>query len=179
VLFEPVADLVLAVGGLQRRELLRLRLGHLLGDLVLNADEHLERRRGELAVGEHGQLVPHLAHALAQVGHRACGRPGRVVELVGQPCGQLTESQQLLPLSDDLALPQAADHVPLEQVHRHREFLLHELSERRGIEHEEPRRPGDPHRRLIDVILARDVGRPGTAVDAALRRAVGLDVDAC
>ena len=37
---------------------------------------------------------------------------------------------------------------------------------------------GHPHRRLVDVLLAGDVSRPRAAVDAALRGAAGLDVDA-
>ena len=81
---EPVADLVLAVGGLQRGEFLRLGLGDLLGDLVLDADQHPQRLGGELAVGQHRELVPHLADALAQVGDGAGGRRRRIVELVGQ-----------------------------------------------------------------------------------------------
>ena len=47
-----------------------------------------------------------------------------------------------------------------------------------GVQHEEPRRLGHPHRRLVDVLLAGHVRRPGAAVHAALRGPVGLDVDA-
>ena len=99
-----------------------LGLGDLLGDLVLDADQDAQRLGGELAVGQHRQLVPHLADALAQVGHRAGGGRRRVVELVGQAGGDGAQRQQLLALADDLALPQAADHVPLEQMHGHREL---------------------------------------------------------
>ena len=96
VVFQPVTDLVLAIGGLQRSQFLGLGFGDLLGDLVLDADQHAQRLGGELAVGEHRQLVAHLAHTLAQVGHGARGGPGRVVELMGQPGRELPEGQQFL-----------------------------------------------------------------------------------
>ena len=44
------------------------------------------------------------------------------------------ERQQLLALAEDLALPQAADHVALEQMNGHRELRLHEAART-------PRRP--------------------------------------
>ena len=116
----------------------RLGLGDLLGDLVLDADQHPQRLGGELAVGQHRQLVPHLADALAQVGDRPRGGCGRVVQLVGQARAKLPERQQLLPLADDLALSPAADHVSLEQMHGHRELSLHERGERVRVQHEEP-----------------------------------------
>ena len=178
VVLQPVADLVFAVGRLQRGQLLVSGLRHLLGDLVLDADQDAQRLGGELGLGHHRELVPHVADALAQVGHRAGGGRRRVVELMGQPGGDGAERQQLLALADDLALPPAADLVALEQVHGHRELRLHEPGERVGVEHEAARRLGQPHRRLVDMFLAGYVRRPGAEVDAALRGSAGLDVDA-
>ena len=89
-----------------------------------------------------------------------------------KPGGDGAQRQQLLALTDDLALPQAADLVPLEQMHGHRELGLHELRERVGVQHEAARRFGHPDRRLVDVLLAGHVRRPGAEVDAALRRPV-------
>ena len=124
VVLEPVADRVLAVRRLERGELQRLGLGDLLGDLVLDADQHPQCLGGELAVGQHRQLVAHLADGLAQVGDGAGGGRGGVVELVGQAGGDGAERQQLLALADDLALPPAADLVSLEQMDGHRELRL-------------------------------------------------------
>ena len=112
VVLEPVADLVLAVGRFERGEFLRLGLGDLLGDLVLDADQDAQRLGGELAVRQHRQLVPHLRRPSRRSARRARGRRRRVVELVGQAGGDGAQRQQLLPLADDLALPPAADHVP-------------------------------------------------------------------
>ena len=82
--------------------------------------------------------------------------------------GTLARYTRDFALAEDLALSSAADLVALQQMHCHRELRLHELRERGRVENEEPRRPGHPHRRLVDVFLAGDVGRPGAAVHAAL-----------
>ncbi len=150
MLLQPVPDLVLAVGGLKRGEFHRLGFRHLLGDLLLDADHHAQGLGRDLAVGEHGELVPHAGHAVTQVGNRSRGRRGRVVQLVSQAGGDGAQRQQLLPLADDLTLPQPTDHVALEQVHSHRKLRLHESGERTRVQHEKPRRLGHPHRRLVD-----------------------------
>ena len=66
--------------------------------------------------------MAHLADALAQVGDRACGGGRRIVELMRQTGSYRAQRQQLLPLADDLPLPQAADFVALEQMHGHRKL---------------------------------------------------------
>ena len=104
--------LLLAIGGLQRRQFLALGFGNLLGDLVLDADQDPQRLRGELAVGQHRELVAHLADALAKVGD-CPGVGGRgVVELMGQAGGDGAQRQQLLALADDLALPRPPTMCP-------------------------------------------------------------------
>ena len=137
MILQPVADLVFAVGGLQCGQFDVLGLGHLLGDLVLNAAPERRSASGvNLAVGQHRELVPHVADALAQVGHRACGGRGRIVELVGQARGDGAERQQLLALPDDLGLSASADEVTLEQMDGHGELRIHEIGELVGVQHE-------------------------------------------
>ncbi len=111
-----------------------------------------------LAPGEQAQLAAHPGDPLAQARRRADGGGGRVVELVGQPRGQRAEREQPLPLADRLAGPLAAEEQPLEQVHRHREPLVHDLREAVRAEHVEPGRLGDPQR-----VAGRPAapGRPG------------------
>ena len=101
---------VLAIGRLQRGQLVIAGLSHLLGDLVLDAHQDAQGLWGELGLGHHRELVPHVADALAQVGNRACRGRRRIVELMGQACGDGAERQQLLALTDDLAV--AACHRP-------------------------------------------------------------------
>jgi hypothetical protein len=137
-----------------------------------------QRLGRELGFRHHRELVPHMADTLAQISHRAGRRRRRVVELVGEPCGDRAERQQFLALTDDLALPPAADLVPFQQVHGHRELGLHEPRERVGVEDEATRRLGEPYRGLIDVFLAWHVGRPGAEIHAPLRCLTGLNVDA-
>ena len=178
MVFQPVADLVFAIGGLQCGQLVVAGLRHLLGDLVLDAHQDAQGLWGELRLGHHRELVPHVADALAQVGNRACRGRRRVVELMGQARGDGAERQQLLALANDLPLPHATDHVPLDQMARHRKLRLHKARERGSVQHEAPRRFGQPDRRLVEVLLAGHISRPGTEVDTALRRTAGLDVDA-
>ena len=100
VVLEPVTDLVFPIGCLQCGQLLRLGFGDLFGHLLLNADKYPQRLRGELAVGHHRQLVPHLADTLAEIGHGPRGGRRRVVELMGQARGDRAESEQFLALTE-------------------------------------------------------------------------------
>ena len=97
---------------------------------------------------------------------------------MGQSGGDGAQRQQFLSLTDDLALPQPADLLPFEQVHRHRELRLHERGERVGVQDEEPRRFGHPHRGLVEVLLAGHICRPRPAVHPALGGPAGFDVHA-
>ena len=173
VAVEPVAELVLEVRGLHRRQ--RRCVAHLLDELVLRHHQLLQLRAGELPRRDHGELVAHAGHAVAQgVGGAArCG--GGVVELVGEPGRELAQGQQPFPFGDlgvGLAHPQ---QHPLQQVHRHRvpaRELPCELPRRQG----QHRHVGDgpdrgrvvPRRLVVEVELHRP------EVDAGLLRADGL-----
>jgi hypothetical protein len=125
-------------------------------------------------VRQHGQLVPHLADAVPQVGDRARIRACRVVQLMSQARGDGAEGKQLLPLVDDLAGPHPAHLVPFEQVHGHGELGLHEPTEGVGVEDEELRRLGHPDRGLILVFLVGIECRPGAAAPRAEVRLVSM-----
>jgi hypothetical protein len=82
VLVHPVAELVLAVGGLHGGQ--RGRLGGPLDDVLLELDQRVQPFRGDLAGGQHAQLVPHAGDPLPQRAGGPGRRGGRVVQLVHQ-----------------------------------------------------------------------------------------------
>ncbi len=178
VLVEPVAQTLLAIGGFERAELVPRGGANALGDVVLDGHQCPHGLGGETALGEHGQLALQLGAAVPQAGDGAADRRGRVVELMCQARGDGAEAQQPGPLAEDLLLAQAAERVAGQQMHRHRELVLHEPGELLGIEHEEPGRANEPYRDCVGLFRVRHVRRPRPAVRAALRSAVRLHVDA-
>ncbi len=175
VILEPVADGVLPVRGLERLEHRRLR--HPLGYLFLQPDHGLQAVPVVLRRGDHAQLVPHPGDALAQRGRGTDRGRGRVVQLMGQPGRQRAEREQPLALADRRLGVLLAEEQPLKQVHRHREPGVHQLGEDAGVQHEELRRLGHPHRVVVDLRhRVAEVGLEGTRVHAALRRPADLHV---
>ncbi len=175
VVVEPVGELVLPVGGLQGAE--RRRLRDAFHRALLHLDEIGDRLAGVVALGDDGELVPHLADAFAQGRRGPDGRRGRVVELVGETGGQRSEGQQPFPLPDGPLGVLRAEEQPLQQVRGHREPLLHEVRERLRGQHEEPGRLGHPHG--VGVRLGHpvaEVGLHGPRVHTALRGPAHLDV---
>ena len=161
VVLQPVAQLVLAVGGLQRRS--------------ASAPWRPARRRppaarraspaasaSMLAVGEQRELVPHPGDPVAQRDGGPDGRRGRVVELVGQPGGERAERDAAAPAGRrrpaSVRMPQ---EQALEQVHRHREPVAQHAGANSSA----------------GSAKKRDVGqRPQRGRVAVLRPAVGSDV---
>ncbi len=156
--------------------MLRRRLGDLLGDRILQAHQGIQRLRAHGAVGEHRQFAAHVGDPAAQLLGRPCDGRGRVVQLMGQTGRQLAQRQQLLAIVDQPPGAFGADGDAVEQVDRHRELVFHEVGERRCVQDEEPRRLGDVHRSGVELLLLAGKRLPRTAIHAAVRRPVGLDV---
>ncbi len=152
------------------------RFGDLFGDRILQPHQRIQCFGADRAVGEHRELSAHARDPAAQfLGCPRDGR-GRVVQLMGEPGRQLTQREQLLAIVDEPAGPLGADGDPVEQVHRHRELVFHERGERRCVHHEEPRRFGHVHRRGVKLLLLAGKRLPRTAIHAAMRCPIGLDV---
>ena len=94
-----------------------------------------------------------------------------------QPGRQCAESQQPLTLADGFLGVLDAEEEALQQVHRHREPVGHQLRESGGIEHEEPRGLGHTHRVVVHLGNAvPEVGVERAGIDAGARRPARLDV---
>ena len=79
----------------------------------------LSRRYGRCR--DDAELVAHAGDTLTERGRGAHGRGGRVVQLMGQPCGQRPERQEPFSLADGLLGALGAEEEAFQQVHRHRE----------------------------------------------------------
>ncbi len=76
---------------------------------------------------------------------------------------------------DLLGVPVPEEH-PLEQVHRHREPVLHQPREVPGVQHEEARRFRHPDRVVVDLSHPVEVRVEGPGVGAAVGRPRHLEV---
>ncbi len=149
VLLQPVAELVLAVRGLQRAERLgraQLADGH-VHELAQPGEVFAPVRRGR----EFAELAAYRGEAFPQCGGGAHGGGSRVVELVGEPGGRRSERQQPLPLTDRLLGVLEPEEQALQQVDGHREPAAHDLRERVRRQHEEPGPLGHPHRVVVHL----------------------------
>ena len=175
VVVEPVDQGVLGVGGLDRGQLRRRT--RLLHERLLRRHQLLQVRPVQRPRGDHAELVPHPRDAVAQGVGRASGRRGRVVELVGEPGGELAEGEQPLPLADHgVGVAQADEHA-LQQVHRHRVPLAergHELLRPQGEERRVAGRADGGAVGLVDLVAEVELHRAG--VDPALVGADDLDL---
>ena len=121
VVLEPVAELVLAVAGLQRRSAsgafaTRSTASSCSSTSACSAPASM------LAVGQQRELVPHAGDPLAQRGGGPDGRRGRVVQLVGQARRSARRAPAAAPAAPTRPARFAhAEEQALEQVHRHRE----------------------------------------------------------
>ena len=102
VVVEPVAELVLAVGGLHRRSASGALATRSTASSCSSTSVSQQRRGSISPVGDHRQLVPHAGDPVAQRGGGPDRGRGRVVQLVGEPGRQRAEREQPLPLADDL-----------------------------------------------------------------------------
>ena len=116
---QPVADLVLTIGCLQRPE--RRRLRRPLHRGLLQSDELVQGIGRNVPISEVAELVAHPGDSFPQRSGGAYRSRGRIVELVGQPGGQRTQGEQSLALTDQAVGVLHPEEQPLEQVNGHRE----------------------------------------------------------
>jgi transposase len=96
---------------------------------------------------------------------------------VGQPGRQGAERQQSLPLAYRLLHVPGAEEQALQQVHRHREPVVHQLGKPRRVQHEEPRPFGGAHGLEVDLLHpVAEIGVEGPGVHAGGRRPAYLDL---
>ncbi len=139
-------------------------------ELLLQHGERPQHLAVELVLGQHRQLVPHAGEPVAQGRGGPGGRGRRVVQLVGEPGGQLAEREQPLPLPDQLGEVALPDEQALQQVDRHRVPLPEHLGERLRGQGEEPAVGDRADRRrvaLLEPVAEVELDRAGVhaAVD--------------
>lgn len=175
VVVEPVGELVLGVGGLQRGEVRCVAC--LLDERVLSEDELLELGAVHGPVGDHRELVAHAGDAVAQVVRGTPGRGSRVVQFVGEPGGELAQREQPLPLPDHHGAVLLSEEQPLQQVHRHRVPGAEDPLELAGAQREERRVRRGAHGGAVELVgLVPDVELHRTDIGAAVVGAVDLHV---
>jgi len=97
------------------------------------------------------QLVPHPGDPLAQRrGGPTRPRPGCSARGSARP--KASRAPAAFPLADRLLRALGPEEKALEQVHRHREPLVHQLGEDVGVQHEEPGRLGHPQRVVVALL---------------------------
>ncbi len=172
-LLEPVEQRVLEVGLLQRgqrRPLARRPVDHLL----LQLDQQLQHVRRDATLGDHRQLAAHVRHPPAQLRRGPRCRRGRVVQLVAEVGRQRAEPGEVLALADGALAVADAEVQAVQQVHGHREVVVHELREVGRADAEKAGRLGRLQRGGVARVLLVDVGPGRAGVGAAV---VGLDDD--
>ena len=159
VVVEPVGELVLAVGGLQRAERgSPWRPVRPCAPGSRRASPAWPAGYGPAAMT--AELVPHPGDPFPQRRGGPDGRRGGVVELVGEPGRQRAQRQQPFPLVDGPLGVLGAEEQALQQVHGHREPFAHDPARRTAAGRTKNRgRLGDPHGAVVRL---RHAGRPGT-----------------
>jgi hypothetical protein len=178
MVLEPIGQVRLAIGRLERRE--RRRVAALLQRPRRQVGDRLELGPGELAPDHQPELLPHLCQHLPQPCAGAHDRRHGVVELVGEASGHRAEGHEPFVLLDDRAGVGALGRGALEQMGRHGEPLPHRLAEVAGGDLEQAAvgdRPGRAQVHLGHAAVG-DVGVEGAGVGAVVVGAEQLELAA-
>ena len=124
---EPVAQLFLTVGRLQRRQ--DRGIAALIEGASGQVGDRFELLGGELATGEVPDLLPHLGEHVSQPRARAQDRRHRIVEFVRETGRHRTERDEALVPGDGVGGGPALDLESRQQVGGHREPFPYRTAE--------------------------------------------------